>query len=921
MSITYVVKDDPIGKLNVASAHLILRQPGAYLAVTSPDNSHTWKLRGEDEGLVTDANITANGFTFSAGHFAANAIVWAGYDGAMTTSAGFTFDGTTMTVPNITISGNTTVISTQNLSVKDPLIQIGSNVLATTDVGFILSSNSISGSNVAIGLENSNSKEFIIGRTQTGASGEHLNVDTAQSINVHVYGNVIASSFYGNGSHLSGLSASQIGGLTAAVEDTFENNTAFNTAVGTYISANPADVSNLHEVTTVSSITTNTITVGGLNVTSNLFNNLYVKGTASNTVAIGGNGIGKAVAAGVDSVAIGSYASAATGSIVLNASGAALSGSSGGFYAKPVRKTDAASNVMGYTSSGEIIDTGIVAGYVPPVLSIPWSNVIGAQSNVQSIVNQMQTIQAANIVGLYSGSDFTTNVEAQFSTTSGSAFYNAVSTISGTDVPNTLQSITDSGNTTSQFITTGGLTTTNGLVNNVHINGLNTDFDAIAIGKNANQTLQQNTIAIGEGAGVNMASKSIAIGYQAGNDVQNTKSIVIGYQAGNDQVGTASIAIGYQAGMSTLADHAIVLNATGGAFDNATVSGFYVKPVRKSADTSNIMGYTSNGEIIDTGIVAGAPDQASHVNWGDVVGGVSNVTVLINNTLTASNINGISGLYSNVNFISNVKSLINSSLTSSNIDNITGLYSAPNFVSNVNSLISASASTNSTLQDVTVNGASSDRTVNLSNATTGLTTTSNVTVGGQLKVTGNIVSLQSLSAPAIATDTIAVNTVLATNVYATGGLVSTGTVIASKLVDASGATVIANDADIHNNLTVGGVTTVSILKFTPGGIDPVLTSAVPTFTVTNGYINLSATGVTYGSNTYNAASGTIKGFVITGLAANAHIYFYVSALTLTRDDANNKYIKPLANGPYANILFHIFNVPGVGNFIDMASVN
>jgi hypothetical protein len=108
---------------------------------------------------------------------------------------------------NLTVNGTTTVIDTQNVLIEDPIIQLGlSNVLDTTDVGFIMTANTASGfSNVAFGYRNS-THEVVLGRTPASASDNSLKFDPVQnSIDLRVYGNVYANVFRGDGSQLTGV--------------------------------------------------------------------------------------------------------------------------------------------------------------------------------------------------------------------------------------------------------------------------------------------------------------------------------------------------------------------------------------------------------------------------------------------------------------------------------------------------------------------------------------------------------------------------------------------------------------------------------------------------------------------------------------------------------------------------------------------
>ena len=81
----------------------------------------------------------------------------------------------------------------------------------------------------------------------------------------------------------------------------------------------------------------------------------YLNAIGSNAVAIGTTD----VACGANSVAIGQFASASTaGSIVLNASGTAITSTQAGFYVSPIRVSTSSGKILA-TVSGEIVDTGV----------------------------------------------------------------------------------------------------------------------------------------------------------------------------------------------------------------------------------------------------------------------------------------------------------------------------------------------------------------------------------------------------------------------------------------------------------------------------------------------------------------------------------------------------------------------------------
>jgi hypothetical protein len=112
--------------------------------------------------------------------------------------------------------------------------------------------------------------------------------------------------------------------------------------------------------------------------------------------------------------------------------------------------------------------------------------------------------------------------------------------------------------------------------------------NAIAIGSNAgNLTQGQNAVAVGIQAGQNEQKEAaVAIGLSAGRTNQGASSVAIGNNAGAYNQGASAIAIGNQAGATGQPNNSIVLNATGAAL-NPVNTGFFVKPLRATSDTSS----------------------------------------------------------------------------------------------------------------------------------------------------------------------------------------------------------------------------------------------------------------------------------------------------------------------------------------------
>jgi hypothetical protein len=103
---------------------------------------------------------------------------------------------------NLLVGGTTTTVNTENLVVKDPIIQLG-DASASVDSGLLLARPSDT-DNVYVGY-NETESEFAIGFTDDHAGDSSITVKDNQNFTLNVHGNVLASYFFGDGSQLSGI--------------------------------------------------------------------------------------------------------------------------------------------------------------------------------------------------------------------------------------------------------------------------------------------------------------------------------------------------------------------------------------------------------------------------------------------------------------------------------------------------------------------------------------------------------------------------------------------------------------------------------------------------------------------------------------------------------------------------------------------
>jgi hypothetical protein len=127
---------------------------------------------------------------------------------------------------------------------------------------------------------------------------------------------------------------------------------------------------------------------------------------------------------------------------------------------------------------------------------------------------------------------------------------------------------------------------------------------AIAIGQSAGSTNQSFTgIGIGFTAGgTNQGTAAVGVGTQAGETDQGNYAVAIGSEAGQLQQGQYAVAIGRKAGETTQPAGSIVINASGAAL-NGAAAGFYVDPIRSTANGRPLMYDTSTKELFSSNVL------------------------------------------------------------------------------------------------------------------------------------------------------------------------------------------------------------------------------------------------------------------------------------------------------------------------------
>jgi hypothetical protein len=178
---------------------------------------------------------------------------------------------------NLTVSGTTTFIDTQNLAVEDPIIEVArGNASDTIDAGLVITRAS---SNVAVAYRG-DEEELALGYTQSGASDADVTPIADGGLDVRVYGNLFANNLTttanveatylkGNGSEITHVTLDQVVDYGNTTANTIH---LTNTDVGlkadgnveaNYFIGNGSQLdgisSTLQEITDNGNVTTNTI--------------------------------------------------------------------------------------------------------------------------------------------------------------------------------------------------------------------------------------------------------------------------------------------------------------------------------------------------------------------------------------------------------------------------------------------------------------------------------------------------------------------------------------------------------------------------------------------------------------------------------------------------------------------------------------
>jgi hypothetical protein len=415
--------------------------------------------------------------------------------------------GNTTIAGNLTVSGAFEYANVTSFRVKDPIIEQGGN----TAGGALTSSDGFDRGQLLHYYAGGSAKDAFMGFTSSaGTAGEFIFASTATEstgvVSVSAYGNVRASYYFGNGSQLTGVTATS----------------AFNTANGTSNVNIPTASGNITMgvggTSNVVIVTTSGVNVAGtINATGNITGS-YVFGNGSQLTSL----TGSAVVGNVTSAVQSHYANIANSITFANVSGTPTTISGYGI-------TDAYSNTntaaylatATFTTTGNITAGNINAGNLltanystavlttaaqPNITSVGTLTSLAVTGNVSSgnaslgnLVtanyfkgdgSQLTNINASNITGAYGNSNvaaylptYTGNVSANYFIGNGSTLTNITggnvtgqvgnALIAGTVYTNAQPNITSVG-TLSSLAVSG--TTNLGAVGNVTITGGSADY-------------------------------------------------------------------------------------------------------------------------------------------------------------------------------------------------------------------------------------------------------------------------------------------------------------------------------------------------------------------------------------------------------------------------------------------------------------
>jgi hypothetical protein len=272
------------------------------VGINTPTPQKTLHVGGE---ILADDNITGVDF----------------YGDDATFTGSLSVSGDTLIYGDLEVRGNTTYLSTQNLLVEDPILALGANNTSSSlDTGLIVLVYQ-GDSNVAFGYRGANN-EFIISHTLSSPEDSELTPDTSNAINVHVYGDLTADTFIGDGGFLSNIASNleQIalnGNVTTQTlylnNDVTGLDVVANVVVGGNVTASTfiGDggflsniASNLEQIALNGNVTTQTLYLDNATTGLDVDANVVVGGNVTASTFIGDGGFLSNIASNLEQIAL-----------------------------------------------------------------------------------------------------------------------------------------------------------------------------------------------------------------------------------------------------------------------------------------------------------------------------------------------------------------------------------------------------------------------------------------------------------------------------------------------------------------------------------------------------------------------------------------------------------------------------------------
>lgn len=170
--------------------------------------------------------------------------------------------------------------------------------------------------------------------------------------------------------------------------------------------------------------------------------------------------------------------------------------------------------------------------------------------------------------------------------------------------------------------------------------GANAGYDTqsaygVAVGANAGKTTQAlGATAVGyTAAETNQGDSAVAIGRIAGRTNQGASAVAVGYGAGATGQGANAVAIGMFAGYNSQTAGSIAINATG-VILNPSTAGFYVDPIRSTANGTPLMYNSTTKELFYSTVLEFA---GSRISTSDSSGLTVDVQTTFNTDVTFEN--------------------------------------------------------------------------------------------------------------------------------------------------------------------------------------------------------------------------------------------------------------------------------------------